>query len=315
MSVKSNIGWQLARAMILILGLSCFHAFFSCAKQKVIDQRTPSGSANLANATSTENMVKGKEIAFTGFPDWCTNQPQDNGSTCIDCERTAGSGEKVAVARMCFEPRINFDPKLLCGLTQIDVGVKTLQCHGIDKDATADVSLPVDRAATVLSVSLASIKNALQDTYKNSDSQLAAATAVAQFAIDNAVKVLTSNDQDKTADELITLANRFLITPYADGSAKDALKAQVVVKLKAVHDAFSGSATFSATKLFSNVLDVARCFPKERLGAAYDVLTPAGIAKLLDAKRSELDPAIANWSGNNVGISSTDDLIKQVKGP
>lgn len=297
-----------------LLVFSSSYAMFGCAKPKVIDKRSPAEAANLANAKGAEDMVKGKEVAFTGFPDWCNAQSQPDGTSCVVCERTTASNDKASLANLCFRARPDFDPKIQCGLTQADLGIKTLQCHGAEEDVTADVSLPVDKAATILAASLSVIAKALEDTYKDDAPSLATASLVVQFTADHVVSVLTGKDQDKTADDLITMVNPYLVTSYSDATSKAALKAELIVKLNEVHDTFAGKDGFSVKKLFTALLNVAEVFPKERLGKAADVLTGAGIATFIETRKTLLDAAISGWSGNNTGISTSDDLVAQIRG-
>lgn len=313
-STIETVSFQVIKPIIPLLFLSMIHVMSSCAKPKVIDRRSPADVANLANAKASEDMVKGKEAAFTDFPDWCTSQPQPDGTSCVLCERITDSKDKASLANLCFQSRPDFDPKVQCGLTQPDLGIKTLQCHGAEQDVTADVSLPVDKAATVLTASLTVIAKSLEETYKNDAPSLATANLVVQFATDHVVSVLTGKDQEKTADDLITMANPYLVTSYTDTTGKPALKAALVAKLNAVHDAFAGKEEFTAKKLFTAVLNVAKVFPKERLGKAGDILTGDGIATLIDARKTLLDSVITSWSGNNTGISSSDDLVGQIRG-
>lgn len=313
-NMETAVHWQIIKPVIPALLLINMHGVFGCAKKKVLDKRSTTEAAHMADTSKTDPLVKGKETAFTGFPEWCANQAQTDGSVCIKCERTTDSKEKASLATMCFRPRADFDPKILCGLSNIGLGIKTLSCHGAEKDVTADVSLPVDKAATVLGVVLKSLKGALQDTYKGDANSLATASAVMTFALDHMKGVLTNQDQPKTASDLVTLVNPFLVTSYPEGADKTALIAQLTTKLTAVHDAFAGTGTFSAKVALTVVLDIANVFPKERLGKAADVLTGPGIAKLLQSRKSELDPEIATWSENKVGVSSSDDLISQITG-
>ena len=313
-NIKCKMHVRIPKSLLPALLLLSMHLVYGCAKPKVVDQRSPTDSANLANAKGAEDMVKAKEAAFMDFPDWCSVQPQSDGTSCVVCNRTTDSKDKAELANLCFQARPDFDPKIQCGLTQPNLGIKTLQCHGAEKDATADVSLPVDKAASVLAAALPVIGKALQDTFKDDAASLTAANAVVQFTADHVVNVLTGKDQDKTADDLIVMSNSYLVTRYSDTASIALLKTQLIAKLNAVHDAFASKDGFTAAKLFTSVLNVAKVFPKERLGKAYDILSGPGIAKLIDAQKALIDPAIAAWSGNNTGISSSDDLVSQVKG-
>lgn len=300
---------DVAKIAILVSGI-----FVGCAKVDV-DHRPLKGVSSTANISNNTNMVIGKELAFSGFPDWCNAKPQADGTTCIVCERKTDSQETVKLSNLCFEPRTDFDPKLHCGLSQVDLGIKNLLCHSMDKDVSTDASLLVDRAATILSTTLFSIKNALQDKYKDDAAALAIAMDVAQFASDHVPSVLSNKDMQQTASDLLLLANKYLVTPYPDGTDKEAIKVQLLAKLNLLHTEFSGTTTFSATKLFSVALNIAKVFPPERLGKAADILTGAGLGTLLETRKSELEPAIAGWSANTVGFTSVDELIQQVKGP
>lgn len=273
---------------------------------------TPAG-ANISPST-TNKMVQGKEIALSGFPDWCSAKPQADGTTCIACERTTDSQETAALAHLCFQPRSNFDPKNHCGLSQTELGIKNLECHTAGEIARTDVSLPVDKAVSVLSTVLFSIKNALPDSYKDDAKALAIASAVAQFASDHVTSVLTNKDISQTASDLILLVNQYLVTPYPEGPDKEALKTQLVTKLEMMHTTFAGTAAFSTTKLFAGMLAVANVFPPERLGNAASVLTASGLGTLAESRKLELEPAISGWSTNNLGFSTVDELILQIKG-
>lgn len=288
----------------------------SCARQgTVVDHRSPVDSQGAsAQATAPETMIKSKEIALSGFPDWCAAKAQDDGTTCVDCVRTTDSQDKANVGHLCFQPRSDFDAKTQCGLSKTDVGIKLLQCHTTDKDVIADVSLLSDKAVTVLTTTLFAIKNALGDAYQSDATSLTIATTVVQFASDHTLDVLSGKNIDQTASDLLLLANKYLVTPYPDGSTKDAIKTQLVTKLNDLHNAVAGTGDFSVAKLFTAVLDVAHVFPNDRLGKAADVLTGAGLAKLIESHKTEIDPAIAGWSDTALGFKTSDDLISQIKG-
>ena len=246
------------------------------------------------------------------LPTWCSmNQSQDQ--LCFRCERV-DSGVTIPYEQ-CLTPSESFNSSRDCSF--VNDGVKYIRCDGTKSgDAfKMDVSIAKEKVALALPAFLIALDWSVKQKYLT-ESEIGKFTSdLRDFWANRIGSIMSGENLEPTADDLILLAKKHLKSTLTDEQARY-FRQQTLNALTELNRELSGSKDYKLSQVILRGISIANAIPDNLLGDAKPFLSGPSLAAILseDASRA-LISMFSSISPSILGIRSVDALIQELNTP
>jgi len=246
------------------------------------------------------------------LPTWCSmNQSQDQ--LCFRCERL-DSGVTIPYEQ-CLTPSESFNSSRDCSF--VNDGVKYIHCDGTKSGEAfkMDVSIAKEKVALALPAFLIALDWSVKQK-QSPESDMAKFTAdLSDFWANRIGSIMSGENLEPTADDLVLLAKKHLKSTLSDEQAKH-FRQQTVNALTILYKELSGSKDYKLSQVILRGISIANAIPDNLLGDAKPFLSGPSLAAILseDSSRSIVG-MFSNISPSILGIRSVDALIQELNTP
>ena len=280
------------------------------------DSRTAASHPAAANETAASPKpapVDEPSLALSGLPEWCSTNLNAAGESCVTCNRPTSLGSPLAIPAKCFKPIANFDPSKDCGLAGEVSDLKTISCKSVDGGMFAmDVSFASEKAAKSLPLLMFAVSAIADKQLKDHPDDLALVKDFSLFITTKLPDLMAGNSFDAMATDLVNLVGKRVKTPLTE-SQKSLATTGAVVVFKTIKADLESKQSFSVVSTAGKLMALARLVPGLAQSPANAFFEGKALADMVALHRSEVDGLFTLLKSDVMGVTSTDDLIAQLK--